>query len=131
IAGDVGYIKLKEFGRSASREVKDALRDLKSQGAKKIILDLRGNPGGLLSEAVNTANLFVPKDQLIVSTKSIIKKYNQTFLTKHEPVDTEIPVAVLIDGHSASASEIVSGSLQDLDRAVIIGSRSFGKGLVQ
>lgn len=131
INGDIGYIKLKKFGRTASQETKNALKELKAEGAQKIILDLRGNPGGFLSEAVNTANLFLPKDQLIVSTKSIIEKYNKTYLTKHEPVDTEIPLTVLINGHSASASEIVSGSLQDLDRAVIIGARSFGKGLVQ
>lgn len=131
INGDIGYIKLNKFGRTASQETKNALKDLKAQGAQKIILDLRGNPGGFLSEAVNTANLFLPKDQLIVSTKSIIKKYNKTYSTKYEPVDTEIPLAVLINSHSASASEIVSGSLQDLDRAVVIGSRSFGKGLVQ
>ncbi len=131
INGDIGYIKLTKFGRTAAEEVKRALKDLKAKGAQKIILDLRGNPGGLLQEAVNIANLFLPKDQLIVYTKSIVEKYNKTFVTQHQPVDTQIPVAVLINSHSASASEIVSGSLQDLDRAVIVGSRSFGKGLVQ
>lgn len=128
---NIGYIKLTEFGKTAAQEVKDALNDLKSQGAEKIILDLRGNPGGLLTEAVHISNLFLPKDQLIVSTQSIIDKYNKTYKTKNEPVDTEIPLTVLVDAHSASASEIVSGSLQDLDRAVVIGAQSFGKGLVQ
>ncbi|GAA4234117.1 S41 family peptidase [Postechiella marina] len=126
-----GYIVLKKFNRKASAETNYALRDLKAQGAERIILDLRGNPGGLLNEAINIVNLFVPKGQLVVTTKSKIKKYNKTYLTSREPIDTEIPLVVLIDGGSASASEIVSGALQDLDRAVIVGSRSFGKGLVQ
>ena len=111
--------------------MKAALEDLKSQGAKKIILDLRGNPGGLLREAINVVNLFVPKGEVITTTKSVVKKYNKTYKTVTEPVDTEIPLVVLVNGRSASASEIVSGGLQDLDRAVIIGARSFGKGLVQ
>ncbi|MEY8849499.1 S41 family peptidase [Psychroserpens sp. XS_ASV72] len=128
---EVGYIVLRKFTRQASSETKSALRALKNQGAKKIILDLRGNPGGLLTEAVNVTNLFVPKNQLVVTTKSKVKKYNKTYYTQREPEDTEIPVVVLIDGRSASASEIVSGALQDLDRAVVIGARSFGKGLVQ
>lgn len=128
---NIGYIKLTEFGETAAQEVKTALQDLKTQGAEKMILDLRSNPGGLLSEAINVSNLFLPKGQLIVSTQSAVEKYNQIYLTPDEPVDTEIPLVVLIDAHSASASEIVSGSFQDLDRAVIIGARSFGKGLVQ
>jgi len=128
---DTGYIVLRKFTRKASSETKSAVRSLKNQGAKQLILDLRGNPGGLLTEAVNVTNIFVPKDQLVVTTKSKVKKYNKTYYTKKEPVDTEIPVVVLIDGSSASASEIVSGALQDLDRAVVIGARSFGKGLVQ
>ncbi len=127
----VGYIRLTEFGQTASKEVGRALNDLKSRGAEYIILDLRDNPGGLLREAVNTVNLFVPKGQEIVSTKSSIQKYNKTYLTQNEPIDVSIPLAVLINAHSASASEIVSGSIQDLDRGVIIGARSFGKGLVQ
>ncbi|WP_298237267.1 S41 family peptidase [uncultured Algibacter sp.] len=126
-----GYIVLSRFNRKASSETSYALRDLKAQGAERIILDLRGNPGGLLNEAVNIVNLFVPKGQLVVTTKSKVKKYNRTYYTKNNPIDTEIPIVVLIDGGSASASEIVSGSLQDLDRAVVVGSRSFGKGLVQ
>ncbi len=126
-----GYIVLSKFNRKASSETNYALRDLKAQGAERIVLDLRGNPGGLLSEAINIVNLFVPKGQLVVTTKSKVKKYNRTYLTRNEPIDTEIPLVILINGRSASASEIVSGALQDLDRAVIVGSRSFGKGLVQ
>jgi len=126
-----GYIVLAKFNRKASSQTKSALQDLKGQGATRIILDLRGNPGGLLSEAVNVTNLFVPKGELIVTTKSKVKKFNQTYKTKNKPEDLEIPLVVLVNGSSASASEIVSGSLQDLDRAVIMGARSFGKGLVQ
>ena len=126
-----GYIVLSQFNNKTSQQTSYALRDLKAQGAKQIILDLRGNPGGLLHEAVNIVNLFVPKGQLVVTTKSKVKDFNKTYYTQNEPVDTQIPLAVLINGSSASASEIVSGSLQDLDRAVIVGSRSFGKGLVQ
>jgi carboxyl-terminal processing protease len=126
-----GYIALTKFNRKASRETENALKELRAEGAESIILDLRGNPGGLLIEAINIVNLFVPKGQLIVTTKSKVEKYNKTYYTRNNPIDTQIPLVVLIDGGSASASEIVSGSLQDLDRAVIIGSRSFGKGLVQ
>lgn len=126
-----GYIVLDKFNNKASSQTSYALRDLKAQGAKRMILDLRGNPGGLLNEAVNVVSLFVPKGQLVVTTKSKVKKYNKTYYTQNEPIDKEIPLVVLIDGGSASASEIVSGSLQDLDRAVIVGTRSFGKGLVQ
>ena len=126
-----GYIVLSKFNAKATQQTRKALLDLKGQGAEQIILDLRGNPGGLLSEAINISNLFVPKGELIVTTKSKVKKFNREYLTKNQPEDAKIPLAVLIDGRSASASEIVSGSLQDLDRAVIIGARSFGKGLVQ
>ncbi|XMO87954.1 S41 family peptidase [Algibacter sp. AS12] len=126
-----GYIVLSKFNKKAHAETNYALRDLKAQGAENIVLDLRGNPGGLLREAIKIVNLFVPKNQLVVTTKSKVKKYNRTYLTTDEPIDTEIPLVILIDGKSASASEIVSGALQDLDRAVIVGSRSFGKGLVQ
>ena len=128
---ETGYIVLKKFNNKASMQTGYALKDLKAQGAKRIILDLRGNPGGLLNEAVNVVNLFVPKGQLVVTTKSKVKKYNRTYYTKLDPVDTEIPIVVLINGQSASASEIVAGTLQDLDRGVVVGSRSFGKGLVQ
>ena len=126
-----GYIVLAKFNAKASSQTKAALSDLKGQGAEKIILDLRGNPGGLLSEAINVTNIFIPKGELIVTTKSKVKKFNQQYKTKNKAVDTQIPLIVLIDGNSASASEIVSGSLQDLDRAVVLGARSFGKGLVQ
>jgi len=131
INGNVGYIVLSKFNRKTTLETKAALEDLEGQGATKIILDLRGNPGGLLTEAINIVNLFVPKGESIVTTKSVIKKYNKTYKTSKQPVNTEIPLVVLVNGRSASASEIVSGGLQDLDRAVIIGARSFGKGLVQ
>ncbi|WP_369999215.1 S41 family peptidase [Winogradskyella sp.] len=126
-----GYIVLRKFNEKASAETLGALRALKNQGATQLILDLRGNPGGLLHEAVNVTNIFVPKNQLVVTTKSKVKKYNKTYYTKRDAIDTEIPLVVLIDGRSASASEIVSGALQDMDRAVIVGARSFGKGLVQ
>jgi carboxyl-terminal processing protease len=126
-----GYIVLSQFNKKASLETKEALEQLKREGAERIILDLRGNPGGLLAEAVNVCNLFVPKNEVIVTTKSKIEKHNNTYKTSRDPIDTEIPLVILVDGHSASASEIVSGALQDLDRAVIVGSRSFGKGLVQ
>lgn len=127
----IGYIVLSKFTEKASAETKAALLELKKQGATKIVLDLRGNPGGLLSEAVNICNLFVPKNEIIVTTKSKVQKHNNTYKTQFEPVDLEIPLAIIVNGRSASASEIVSGALQDLDRAVIVGNRSFGKGLVQ
>ena len=126
-----GYIVLSQFNRKATFETQAALLDLKTQGAEKIILDLRGNPGGLLGEAVNICNLFVPKGEIIVTTKSKIEKHNQTYKTTRDPIDLDVPLVILVDGKSASASEIVSGALQDLDRAVVVGSRSFGKGLVQ
>ncbi|USD26616.1 S41 family peptidase [Flagellimonas marinaquae] len=126
-----GYIVLARFNRKASKQTQLALQDLKGRGAERLVLDLRGNPGGLLSEAINVTNLFVPKGELIVTTKSKVKKFNQEYRTKNKPEDVDIPLVVLINGKSASASEIVSGGLQDLDRAVILGARSFGKGLVQ
>ncbi len=126
-----GYIVLSKFNAKASEQTKSALLDLKGKGAEKIVLDLRDNPGGLLSEAINVTNLFVPEGELIVTTKSKVKKFNREYKTKNKAIDTEIPLVVLVNGRSASASEIVSGSLQDLDRAVIMGARSFGKGLVQ
>ena len=131
INNNTGYIVLSQFNKKASQETQAALLDLKNQGVDKIVLDLRGNPGGLLGEAVNICNLFVPKGEVIVTTKSKIDKHNVTYKTTRNPIDTEIPLVVLVDGKSASASEIVSGALQDLDRAVVVGSRSFGKGLVQ
>jgi carboxyl-terminal processing protease len=131
LGDDIGYIVLSKFNKKTISNTKAALTDLKSQGATKLILDLRGNPGGLLTEAVNIVNIFVPKGEPIVTTKSAIKKYNKTYKTQKPAFDTEIPLIVLVNGRSASASEIVSGGLQDLDRAVVIGARSFGKGLVQ
>ena len=126
-----GYIVLTHFTKKASQDTREALEQLKKEGVERIVLDLRGNPGGLLNEAVNICNLFVPKNEIIVTTKSKIQKHNNIYKTSKEPVDTEIPLVILVNGKSASASEIVSGALQDLDRAVVIGSRSFGKGLVQ
>ena len=126
-----GYVVLSQFNKRATLETKEAIEQLKREGAERIILDLRGNPGGLLGEAVNICNLFVAKNEVIVTTKSKIEKHNNTYKTTREPLDTEIPLVILVDGRSASASEIVAGALQDLDRAVVVGSRSFGKGLVQ
>ncbi len=131
IDAKTGYIVLSAFNRKTTQETKEALEKLKADGAERIVLDLRGNPGGLLNEAVNVCNLFVPKGEIIVTTKSKNIKYNVIHKTTREPVDLEIPLAIIVNGKSASASEIVSGALQDLDRAVVIGSRSFGKGLVQ
>ena len=126
-----GYIVLSQFNAKTTQEVKQALIELKKQGATQIVLDLQNNPGGLLNEAVNLCNLFVNKNELIVTTKSKDEKHNIAMRTQNEPIDTKIPLAILINERSASASEIVSGALQDLDRAVVVGNRSFGKGLVQ
>ena len=131
LENNVGYIALDKFSRSASSEVESALKFLLIDEAEGLILDLRNNPGGLLQEAVKIVNLFVTKNQLVVSTRSNIEQYNNQFITQKQPVSEDIPLVVLINERSASASEIVAGALQDLDRAVIIGSRSFGKGLVQ
>ena len=126
-----GYIVLAQFNKKAAKETQMALEKLKEQGAERMILDLRDNPGGFLVEAVKIVNLFVPKNELVVTTKSKSEKHTLTYKTTAEPIDTEIPLAILINESSASASEIVSGALQDLDRAIVIGNRSFGKGLVQ
>lgn len=131
IGKDVAYIHLSDFTPDAGKEVKNALVTLKEQGAKSVILDLRGNPGGLLIEAVNICNLFLPKGKLVVSTKGKIPENNLSYETLNNPADTEIPVTVLINRGSASASEIVAGTLQDYDRAIVIGEKSYGKGLVQ
>lgn len=128
---NIGYIQLLEFTPDAGKEVKNALIALKENGAKALILDVRGNPGGLLFEAVNICNIFLPRGKLVVSTKGKIEEHNQNYETLNAPVDTEIPVAVLINRGSASAAEIVAGTLQDYDRAIIIGEKSYGKGLVQ
>jgi carboxyl-terminal processing protease len=126
-----GYIQLTGFTQSAGSEVKAAFLALKKRNMNKLILDLRGNGGGLLREAITIVNLFVPKGTEIVKTKGKIEEWNKTYTAMNDPVDTQIPIVVLVDGGSASASEIVSGSLQDLDRAVVVGAESYGKGLVQ
>lgn len=131
VENNIGYIRFTNFITDCSKEVKNAVVNLKKQGATSLILDLRGNPGGLLNEAINVVNIFVPRGQLVVSTKGKVKEFDATYKTEQEPVDTKIPLVVLVNSGSASASEIVSGSLQDLDRAVVVGTRTFGKGLVQ
>ena len=128
---NTGYIALTRFNEKASSEVKKAYRKLKKQGMTKLVFDLRYNPGGSLLESIRISNFFLPKGRKIVSTKAKITKWSTTYKTKNNPLDLEIPIVVLINERSASASEIVSGSLQDYDRAVIMGKRSFGKGLVQ
>ena len=127
----IGYIKLNSFTQSASKSVKDAYQKLSDSGMEKVVLDLRGNGGGLLIEAVDIVNFFVPKNQVVVKTKGRVMDENRTYKTRHEPLDLDIPIVVLVNSRSASASEIVSGSIQDLDRGVIVGKTSFGKGLVQ
>lgn len=131
LENNIAYIQLLDFTPDAGKEVKNALVMLKEKGATSVVLDLRNNPGGLLHEAVNICNIFLPKGKLVVSTKGKIQEHNQHYETLNAPVDTEMPVTVLINRGSASASEIVAGTLQDYDRAVIIGEKSFGKGLVQ
>ncbi|MBS1635080.1 MAG: S41 family peptidase [Bacteroidetes bacterium] len=131
INAETGYIKLTSFTDNCSGEVKSALLKLKEKGCKSLVFDLRGNPGGLLQEAVNIVNLFVDKGNEIVFTRGKVKDWDKHYLAVNNPVDTQIPLVVLVDNNSASASEIVAGSLQDLDRAIIVGQRSFGKGLVQ
>ncbi len=128
---DVGYIKLDEFTPGAAKEVSEAVLSLKAHGAKKLILDLRDNLGGLMHEGINIVNLFIPRNLEVVSTKGKVKEWNKTYSTLNNPIDTEIPLAVLTSEISASAAEIVSGSLQDYDRAVLVGRKTFGKGLVQ
>ncbi len=132
IGNGIAYIKLNSFTQTASADVKKAFLDLKAKNAVTgLVLDLRDNGGGLLTEAVNIVNLFVKKNELVVSTKGKQKDKNHSYLTPLEPVDADIPLVVLVNGMSASASEIVAGALQDLDRAAIVGRRTFGKGLVQ
>lgn len=131
LGNQTGYIKLDEFTKDAGKNVLEAYKKLKAQGANKLVLDLRGNGGGLLNEAVNIVNIFVDKGQTVVSKKAKNTEKNVTFKTTQKAFDADVPLVVLIDAYSASASEIVAGSLQDLDRAVIVGQRSFGKGLVQ
>jgi len=131
ISPETGYIRLSGFTEGAGREVKEALVSLKAKGARSVVLDLRGNPGGLLIEAVDVMNIFVPKGQEIVSTRGKSRQWEATYACRYEPVDTLIPIAVLVNSGSASASEIVAGAMQDLDRGIIVGQRTFGKGLVQ
>ena len=131
VTPEVGYIAFAKFTETASAEMKKAFLDLKEQGMKKLIIDVRSNPGGLLNEAVKITNFFIPKDKIVVTTKGKIQQFNQTYKTTQEPLDLEMPITVLINNRSASASEILAGSLQDYDRAVVVGERSFGKGLVQ
>lgn len=126
-----GYIALTKFNAKASSEVKKAFQNLKDRGMTKLILDLRGNPGGLLGEAIHISNFFLPKGKVITKTKAKVKKWSNTYLSRKAPLDLEMPIVVLVNGRSASASEIVTGALQDYDRAVVMGARSFGKGLVQ
>ena len=128
----IGYIKLRSFTRDCSKDIKEALLDLKKQEELRgLILDLRGNPGGLLNESVSIVNLFVEKGQEVVSTKGKIESWDKVYKASRPPIDLETPIVVLINQSSASASEIVAGAIQDLDRGIVIGKRSFGKGLVQ
>jgi carboxyl-terminal processing protease len=131
LSDEVGYIDLKDFNQTAAREVKTALVELKGKGMKKLVLDVRENPGGLLDQAVLICNLFIPKDAEVVSNRGKVTEWNKTYTAPMAPVDTEIPLVVLVNGRSASASEIVSGVIQDYDRGVLIGQRTYGKGLVQ
>ncbi|MDM8208722.1 S41 family peptidase [Bacteroides gallinaceum] len=131
VRDSIGYLSLSSFTENSAKDFKKAFIELKQKGAKSLIIDLRDNGGGSLAEAVDIVNLFAPKGKEIVITKGKLKQGQGSFKTQSEPVDTQIPIAVLVNGATASASEIVSGSMQDLDRAVIIGTRTFGKGLVQ
>lgn len=131
VKDSIGYLALSSFTENSAKDFKKAFIELKQKGAKSLIIDLRDNGGGSLSEAVDIVNLYVPKGQEIVVTKGKLRQAQGSYKTQNEPVDTQIPLAILVNGATASASEIVSGSLQDLDRAVIIGARTFGKGLVQ
>ena len=131
VADGVGYIYFRQFVEGCSRDMRRAVVSLKEQGAKALVIDMRGNPGGPLSEAVEVTNLFVPKGQKVVYTKGKLSSVNSEHYTQKEPLDVDIPVAVLVSGATASSAEIVSGALQDWDRAVIVGGRTYGKGLVQ
>lgn len=131
IADSIGYISHKEFTEDCSADLRNAFISMKKEGIKGLIIDLRGNGGGILQEAVKILSMFVPKGTEVVSMRGRMKELDATFTTQSEPIDTEIPVVVLINGSSASAAEIVAGAFQDLDRGVLVGQRSFGKGLVQ
>ena len=127
----VGYTALTQFDQKAAFELDQAIRSLQNKGATGLILGLRGNPGGLLGQAIDIVNFFVPRGELVVSTQSNLPSQNKVYVTKKDPIAEQLPVVILVNGRSASASEIVAGALQDLDRAVGLGARSFGKGLVQ
>lgn len=131
LSNEVGYIRLNSFTADCSSEFEKEFKRLKQQGAKSLIIDLRGNPGGLLIEAVKIVNLFIPKNEVVVFTRGKVKDLDATYKTQSQPLDVDIPIAVLVNRGSASASEIVAGALQDLDRAIVVGERTFGKGLVQ
>ncbi|WP_020605587.1 S41 family peptidase [Spirosoma spitsbergense] len=131
ISEDVGYIDLKDFTATASREVRSAFQELKTKGMKKLILDVRENPGGLLNMAIDISNIFIPKDSEVVTTKGKVTEWNKTYTAMNPPMDLEMPMIVLANSHSASAAEIVSGVIQDYDRGVLVGQRTYGKGLVQ
>jgi len=131
VSQTVGYIRLSDFTTNAGNEVKHALKDLKNQGASAIVLDIRGNPGGLLHEAINICNIFLPRGLEVVSTRGKLKEWNKTYKTLNLPIDNEIPLAILTNHGSASASEIVAGVMQDYDRGIVVGRKTFGKGLVQ
>lgn len=131
VADSIGYINLSSFTDNCSTELKKAYLELKDKGIKSLIIDLRSNPGGLLREAINISNFFLPKGEVIVSTKGKEEDENTTYKAHNNPIDTEIPLVIMVDNNSASASEIVAGAMQDLDRAVVVGSRTYGKGLVQ
>ncbi len=131
VTDDIGYIKLTDFTTEAGNEVKSAYKKLKHDGATKIILDLRDNPGGLLEEAVNVSNVFIPKGKEVVTTKGKLSNWTKSYKALNDPVDTEMPLVILTNNGSASASEIVSGVVQDYDRGVLVGRRTYGKGLVQ
>lgn len=131
ISDEVGYIDLKDFTGTASREVRSAFGELKGKGMKKLVLDVRENPGGLLNMAIDICNTFIPKDSEVVTTKGKVTEWNKTYTALSSPLDLEIPIIVLTNSHSASAAEIVSGVIQDYDRGVLVGQRTYGKGLVQ
>jgi carboxyl-terminal processing protease len=131
VSDEVGYIDLKDFTATASREVRQAYQELKGKGMKKLILDVRENPGGLLNMAIDICNTFIPKDSEVVTTKGKVTEWNKTYTALNPSLDLEIPIIVLTNSHSASAAEIVSGVIQDYDRGVLIGQRTYGKGLVQ
>lgn len=131
LKGNVGYIKFTQFTENGGKNIAKAVKDLKKEGATSLILDLRDNPGGLLHEAVNICNIFIPKDKIVVETRGKRPENTSSFKTLSQPIDLKIPLVILVNSSSASASEIVSGTLQDYDRAVIMGQKSYGKGLVQ